>query len=711
MTPRPSLLVQQEEATVSICAALESIDRAQISMACGTGKSYVALATAERIHAGLSIILVPTISLSRQLARSARRYGYHRRILTVCTGRERDPGFPATTDAAEIGQFLNDSVSGTTLLVGTYASVPAIGRALRDLDMVADLLVFDEAHRAVGELRRTWSRALNDRGLPARKRLFMTATQRFVISRALDQYVASMDDERVFGPLVYDLPFGLAVERGMIAEVDLAIVVSRGASERSITPLRTLETVRRQFGIEKVITFHGRIREAEKFAEALQKSGEPAFHVSSRSIDSKGVLEAFAKAPRGVVTNARMLTEGIDVPDVDGVMICTPKRSRVDIAQCVGRVARLSPGKTKGWVIVPLVVPPGIEASEALNGTKFGELWSQLISLAGLRAQVRSKPEFALGMRLPAEIKVIVADEAEPEVEDVRLAVVGELEARAAGLRSMVWAATASRCLSLVNSRSALGQTLHGWLNSNRQGRDEGRLTPEQAGWIGRIDAALAERQSARQNKTRARAEAYLQLVRDGRTPYSDKATARLIRGGFAGEDLRQELERLVVERRSKRQERAETYIVRIEAGSPLSCDVGAARGIDEGYYGLDLAERLNAERARRDGTSQDIVEDFLSYFEENDTIICNGKKHPGYVRIHSGKFIGTEHWRKWIKLRDAVEERKISDLEEFVSQYERDGSVADRKIYSRIVNYPGAYPEFSRRLRAAQARFGRIKI
>ena len=83
-----------------------------------------------------------------------------------------------------------------------------------------------------------------------------------------------------------------------------------------------------------------------------------------------------------VLTNARCLSEGVDVPALDAVMFLTPRGSQVDIVQAVGRVMRKAPGKKLGYIILPVVVPSGVPAAEALNDNKrYQVVWQVLQAL------------------------------------------------------------------------------------------------------------------------------------------------------------------------------------------------------------------------------------------------------------------------------------------------------------------------------------------
>ena len=83
-----------------------------------------------------------------------------------------------------------------------------------------------------------------------------------------------------------------------------------------------------------------------------------------------------------ILTNARCLSEGVDVPALDAVIFLNPRRSQVDIVQSVGRVMRRAPGKQYGYIILPVAVPEGVTPEEALNDNKRYEVvWQVLQAL------------------------------------------------------------------------------------------------------------------------------------------------------------------------------------------------------------------------------------------------------------------------------------------------------------------------------------------
>ncbi|MCA9614655.1 MAG: DEAD/DEAH box helicase family protein, partial [Myxococcales bacterium] len=83
-----------------------------------------------------------------------------------------------------------------------------------------------------------------------------------------------------------------------------------------------------------------------------------------------------------VLTNVRCLSEGVDVPALDAVLFLTPRNSQIDVVQSVGRVMRKAPGKTRGYVILPVVIPAGVEPHEALNDNQtYKVVWQVLQAL------------------------------------------------------------------------------------------------------------------------------------------------------------------------------------------------------------------------------------------------------------------------------------------------------------------------------------------
>ena len=115
-------------------------------------------------------------------------------------------GTPSTTDIHEIRQAFHKKRQQPLVVFSTYHSSKLVAEAQKDNDFVFDLAIADEAHRCCNQLSDgLFSTVLDASKIKANKRLFMTATPRFMTARVkerakeFDYAIASMDNEKQFG--------------------------------------------------------------------------------------------------------------------------------------------------------------------------------------------------------------------------------------------------------------------------------------------------------------------------------------------------------------------------------------------------------------------------------------------------------------------------------------------------------------------------------
>jgi hypothetical protein len=221
-----------------------------------------------------------------------------------------------------------------------------------------------------------------------------------------------MSDEAIYGKVSYRLPFSTAVAAGIIVPYKVIISVSLNKEvdaellRRGSTRVRrdeiqakwvanhiALKRAIEKTGASKVITFHSRVNLAEDFAGDDARGfkehvkGFDVFHVngSQNAADRKALLEGFKAAPKGLITNARCLTEGVDVPAVDMVAFVDPRKSKIDIAQAAGRAMRQSKATNKklGYIVVPLFIEQkkGETEAEAFTRAGFDEVAEVLAAM------------------------------------------------------------------------------------------------------------------------------------------------------------------------------------------------------------------------------------------------------------------------------------------------------------------------------------------
>lgn len=428
----------QLEAIASVVSGLAKSDRGQLLMACGTGKTLTGMWVDEALGARRSLVLVPTLSLLGQTLRawaaeSAERFSY----LSVCSdasvapredafiSHASDLGIPVTTDAGVVARFLGPG-DDKRVIFATYQSSRVVADAQLDTGAGSlDLVIADEAHRCAGAGDGPFATVLSDAKVKAKRRLFMTATPRYVAAKAKaaaderDFPVASMDDAAIFGPVLHRLSFADAIERGLLADYQVVVigvggdrtysdyVATRALVARDGDAVADAATLAAQIGLLKamarfdlcrVLSFHSRVAAASAFAVELPdiarwlpENDRPAGALWARHVDgtmSAGVrdrellrLRDASPETRGVLANVRCLGEGVDVPSIDAVAFMEPRSSVVDIIQAVGRAIRRADAKDEGTIIVPVFVQEGEDTEHALASSTFKPVWDVVRAL------------------------------------------------------------------------------------------------------------------------------------------------------------------------------------------------------------------------------------------------------------------------------------------------------------------------------------------
>ncbi len=403
----------QLAAISAVVKELRHTDRAILKMACGTGKTLTSMWIAQHLAPKLLLVCAPTIALVDQLYREWKeaRPWDDMAVMAVCSrnvGMQDedsivvDPSeleYPVSTDPETIRRFLDDARPGRVQIVlSTYDSVPRVAEALRD-GMAFDLGVFDEAHNMAGKADKLHGFAIHDHNIPIKKRLFMTATPRLVDYDHLrsetegdsETELFTMDDPEKFGRVAFEYSFAQAIRDGIICDYQIMPVVinpeSMGAESieddfavfhGKRIPIRTAMTciaIKRAMEEKKLnkgFTFHSRIQDAQdlaRYARVLIPDVDVA-HIngSMSSKERASILKRMEKASSMIITNARCLAEGIDVPDVDFVSLVDPMRGKIGIVQSAGRALRKSHARPKefGHIIIP-VVGKGIRGDEDLG--------------------------------------------------------------------------------------------------------------------------------------------------------------------------------------------------------------------------------------------------------------------------------------------------------------------------------------------------------
>ena len=391
----------QVEALTNIANHLAINDRGTVVMACGTGKTLVALWAVEKSNAKSILVLVPSLTLLQQTLEewsvhnsSGTDFSY----LCVCSDpsvnlkndeieiNPSDVPFRIDTDPETVERYLALDNGKLKIVFSTYQSSQVVSQATKG-KFEFDIAVFDEAHKTTGSADGKFAIALKDENIKIKKRLFLTATPKhYDLSKRDDNgefKFVSMDDETIYGKRAHTLTFGAAVSKGIICpyKVVITLIDKQQVDDFTLKNGITLvdgdvinaKWVASQIGVNsaiehtnstKIITFHSRVKTAQEFASNefygignfIQNFEIFHVHGKQKSNERKDTIYKFKTARKSLISNAKCLTEGVDVPAVDMVVFVDPRHSKIDIAQAVGRAMRKPRGGDKkiGYIVVPI---------------------------------------------------------------------------------------------------------------------------------------------------------------------------------------------------------------------------------------------------------------------------------------------------------------------------------------------------------------------
>jgi superfamily II DNA or RNA helicase len=431
-TPRKKAcpMPHQAEALEKIENHLRCHDRATLIMACGTGKTLVSMWAAERTSAKTILVMLPSLTLLQQTLTewsANNSWGSDFSYFCVCSDPQVDLQrdeirvesselpFRVNTDAGSLRAYLSSNKSVVKVVFSTYQSSEVVVNATKDW-LTFDFGVFDEAHKTTGTKGGLFGRALSNENIAIQKRIFLTATPKHYHLKKRDSFgelrFTSMEDREVYGEVIYKLKFGEAAKKGIVCPYKVVISVIdkkqiddfafiRGVASfddyaenpRWVASQVALVKAMEHTRSSKIISFHGRVSLARRFS--LDKrvgigrfdDGLQVYHVNGgqKSGDRRDTLKRFEVAPRSLISNARCLTEGVDVPSVDMVAFIDPRASKVDISQAVGRAMRRTRDSNKevGYIFLPILSDDISEASitEAIGKEGFDQIATVLNAL------------------------------------------------------------------------------------------------------------------------------------------------------------------------------------------------------------------------------------------------------------------------------------------------------------------------------------------
>lgn len=216
----------------------------------------------------------------------------------------------------------------STVTITTYAS--AIINKKHIKEQKYNLIIYDEAHHLCGKEYRKTMKILGDK-------LFMTATKK--IYKDNETEIFDMSNKK-FGKIIHEESLENCIVNGLLCDYKL---YACDWKDGIVTILQTLMNV---YMRRHIVLFFNRVKHSRKMMRKLNKAGLRAYHIdgdTSRE-DRLKIIKKFKKET-SVLCNVNMVSEGVNIPEIDTIMFMENRSSDIGVIQNIGRGLRLHKGK------------------------------------------------------------------------------------------------------------------------------------------------------------------------------------------------------------------------------------------------------------------------------------------------------------------------------------------------------------------------------
>ena len=365
-----------------------------------------AVAVHERHNGGAAMTVVYSTYHSIDVIHQAQaQYGLPEFDLIICDEAHRTTG--ATFDGDDESAFVRihdaDYIKGAKRLYMT-ATPRIYGDTAKQTEGVVLYSMDDEAHYGKAFYVLTFSQAVSD-GLLVDYKVIVLAIEESHIQRRIQNLLTDGNNElkvddaaKIVGCWKALSKYGLTGDEGALYEPMRRAVAFCQVIEKEYKGSKhkvSSKLIAEMFG--EVVREYQNAERAALLAENPDLKLPPSLAMQCQAEHVDGGMNAgekegklqWLKAPEGlpentcrILSNVRCLSEGVDVPALDAVLFLTPRNSQVDVVQSVGRVMRRAEGKKQGYVILPVVIPAGVEPEDALDKNEnYRVVWQVLNAL------------------------------------------------------------------------------------------------------------------------------------------------------------------------------------------------------------------------------------------------------------------------------------------------------------------------------------------
>lgn len=374
-------------------------NKGYIEMACGSGKTLTSYWIDSGMTNKLTIVVVPSLFLLSQF--------YNDWAFQIASEMKKKYEFilvGSDNDKSEIIFNANDLIVTTSpitistnitqiikryegnhkiIIVTTYQSSDKLIEGLKNIKIVPDLCIFDEAYKTVGQMDKQFNILLDDKNIQIKKRLFMIATPKIFSENIESDKILSMNNEIWYGKSIDVFNTFDAIKKGCSVDYEIVTLYTNDQHiEQLIIKNKYIEhdkkTIDRhslanaimllsQFAkteCNHLLTYHNSIDSSKQFKILLETLiKERKLNITVFNVDGSHTMKQrikifneFTKVKLAIMVSSRVLSEGVNLPIIDSVCFINPITSSIDIIQCASQALRLCKDKVKAKIYIPIII-------------------------------------------------------------------------------------------------------------------------------------------------------------------------------------------------------------------------------------------------------------------------------------------------------------------------------------------------------------------
>lgn len=352
---------------------------------CGSGKTLIGYWIFNGLNYNTCVIFVPSLELLSQTfyewKREYKANNINSKFLLIGSQmmdkiEDYKNDFDITTSQNDIDNFITNKSNHKQIIISTYQSSDILIKSLTDNKIKYDFAIYDEAHHTCqSSNKQMYSKTIIVD--ISNKKLFMTATEKIlnVKSTNEDDEIISMDNEKLYGKLIYSYNFYKAIQENQLSDYRIVSpcltnensiehiqnnneIIMKGnklgiKSDNFIVAYLIIDSIQKK-NLKKMILYSSNTKKAKAIKKALEilleqqkeydklKNKTKTFYIDGNTNrrDRRKYMNEFTKSDIGIISSVKIFNEGVNIEICDSVCFCDIKSGEIDVVQSIGRCLR-----------------------------------------------------------------------------------------------------------------------------------------------------------------------------------------------------------------------------------------------------------------------------------------------------------------------------------------------------------------------------------